>query len=142
MNVFEPVVAYDPVLALSEVTDASALVTLMLSELLMLTNEALALVKTDAVDSKLVVRVLNEPLAAVKLFVMLVKLEAVTSKLVTREETEPEVKTKFDAVVSNSTTLGTRFEAVASVLVTLVEKEPEALSKPVNLVLVDPLIGE
>jgi hypothetical protein len=33
----------------------------------MLTNEALALVKTDAVDSKLVVRVLNEPLALSRL---------------------------------------------------------------------------
>jgi hypothetical protein len=108
----------------------------------MLTNEALALVKTEEVDSKLVVLVLNEPLAAVKLFVLVVRDDAVTSRLVTREDTEPEVKTKFDAVVSNSATLGTRFEAVASVLVTRVEKLPDALSKLVNLVLVDPLIGE
>jgi hypothetical protein len=114
----------------------------MLSELLILTNEALALVKVTIEPSALVTLVLNEPLAVVKLFVILVKDEAVASRLVTREETDPEVRTKLDAVVSSKVTLGTKFEAVASVLVTRVEKLPDALSKLVNLVLVDPLIGE
>ena len=105
-------------------------------------NDPEALVKDVIEDSALVTRVEKLPLAVSKLVVLVVRDDAVTSRLVTREDTEPEVKTKFDAVVSSSTTLGTKLEAVASVLVTRVEKLPDALSKLVNLVLVDPLIGE